>query len=335
MLMRAAFLAAPGRFEIREIPIPVPGRDEALVRLTRAGLCGGDLQQYRKATTALPFVPGHEGCGIVERAPGQEHWEGQRVTFDPQVYWCGECEWCLRGATELCAQRAYLGAQRHGTFAQYVVVPANRLFTLPAQIDWDAAANVHALAGPLFASQRFTHRIGETVAVLGPGAAGLLFVQVARCCHGAGQVVLAGRSAHRLELGRALGADHVIDTRERSLQDAIMECTKGRGVDVVIETTGSPQIRAEVAGLCAPQARVLSYAVGDIGFDSLKSISVHGSTGATGCMQPALDLIGSQRVQVDALVSHRFALDDIQQAFDLAISDAKGGFVKAVFVLSE
>ena len=200
---------------------------------------------------------------------------------------------------------------------------------------WEEAASVHGLAGPVFASQRFVHHIGETVAVLGPGAAGLLFVQLAKKCFGASTVILAGRSAHRLALGMQLGADAVVNTLTDKLSDAVLALTGGRGVDVIIETTGNVQLRQELPALAALRARVLSYATGPIGFDSLKCLSVFGSTGATRSMQPALDLIASGRIVTGPLISHRYPLDDLQQAFDTAIGDAKGDYVKGVIDLTQ
>lgn len=331
--MRAARLTSPGHFEVREHPVPQPAAGQVLIALARAGLCGGDLQQYKNATGALPFIPGHEGCGIVAQAPGQAALEGRRVVFDPQVHWCGRCEWCGRGHTELCPQRRYLGAHVHGTFADYVVVPADRLLTLPDAVGWDDAACVHGLAGPVFASQRFHHEVGETVLVLGPGAAGLLFVQLARQCLGASQVMLAGRSAYRLALGRALGADAVVNTQDEDLAQRVAECTGGRGFDVIIETTGSVPLRQQLPAFAAPRARVLSYAVGPIGFDSLKAMAVFGTTGATRGMGPALELIASGRIRTERIVTHRYPLERIQAAFDMALSDHKGDFVKGVVCL--
>ncbi len=331
--MRAARLTSPGHFEVQEHPVPQPAPGQVLIALARAGLCGGDLQQYKNATGALPFIPGHEGCGIVAEAPGQAALEGQRVVFDPQVHWCGHCEWCGRGHTEICAERRYLGAHAHGTFAQYVVVPSDRVLTLPDAVGWDDAACVHALAGPVFASRRFAHEVGESVLVLGPGAAGLLFVQLAKQCLGASQVMLAGRSAHRLDLGRALGADVAVNTQEEDLAQRVAECTGGRGFDVIIETTGSSPLRQQLPAFGAQRARVLSYATGPIGWDSLKAMAVFGTTGATRSMQPALDLIASGRIRTQQLVTHRYPLERIQEAFDTALSDHKGDFVKGVLSL--
>ena len=333
--MRAAMLTSAQHFDIVQRPVPEPWDGSSLIAIKCAGICGGDLQQYRRATGAQPFIPGHEGCGTVVQAPGQDALVGLRVVFDPQVHWCGHCGWCARGNTELCQQRQYLGAQCDGTFAEYVVVPNDRLYPIPETMTWDEAASVHGLAGPIFASQRFTHEIGESVLVLGPGAAGLLFVQLAKHCHGASGVMLAGRSPHRLALGAELGADAVVNTLTENLAEQVAAWTGRRGADVIIETTGSPQLRQDLAALAAPRARVLSYATGAIGFDSLKSMSVHGTTGATRSMQPALDLITSGRVRTAPLISHRYRLEEIQQAFDTAIADGKGDYVKGVLVFAD
>jgi L-iditol 2-dehydrogenase len=145
---------------------------------------------------------------------------------------------------------------------------------------------------------------------------------------GAGRVILAGRSDARLKLGHALGADDVINTRMDNLIVAMMALTKGRGADIIIETTGSPDVRQSVAALAAPRARVLSYAMGPIGFDGFKEMTIYGSTGAPRSMQPSIDLISSGRVRVGELLTHRFPIEQTQQAFETAISDSKGDYVK-------
>jgi L-iditol 2-dehydrogenase len=328
--MRAAVLTAPRTIEIQERPLPVPATGEVLIKISQAGICGGDLQAFKRTTplNAPHYVVGHEACGVIADPGASSFKHGLRVVFDPQVFWCGVCEWCQRGHVEVCSKRRYLGAQLDGTFAEYVAVPADRIYPIPASMSWEEAVSVHGLAGTVFAVQKVPHGVGETVAILGPGAAGLLFTQLEKNCFGAGRVILAGRSDARLKLGRALGADDVVNTRTDNLVVAMMDLTKGRGADIIIETTGSPQVRQFVPTLAAPRGRVLSYAMGPIGFDGFKEMTIYGSTGAPRSMQPSLDLISSGRVRVGELLTHRFPIDQTQHAFETALSDSKGNYVK-------
>jgi threonine dehydrogenase-like Zn-dependent dehydrogenase len=146
---------------------------------------------------------------------------------------------------------------------------------------------------------------------------------------------LAGRSDARLRLGRALGADDVINTRTENLIVAMMELTRGRGADIIIETTGSPEVRQLVPALAAPRARVLSYAMGPIGFDGYKEMIIYGSTGAPRSMQPSIDLISSSRVRVGELLTHRFPIERTQHAFETAVSDSKGDYIKGSLVFAD
>jgi len=328
--MRAAVLTAPHTIEIEERPLPVPAAGEVLIKIRQAGICGGDLQGFKRtAPVAAPhYIVGHEGCGVIADPHGSAFKSDMRVVFDPQVYWCGTCEWCQRGHVEVCAKRRYLGAQTDGTFAEYVKVPADRVYPIPDSMSWDAAVSVHGLAGTVFAAQKVPRQTGETVLVLGPGAAGLLFAQLEKKCFGAGRVILAGRSEPRLELGRALGADDVINTRLRNLLVAVMDLTKGRGADIIIETTGNPEVRQSIAALAAPRACVLSYAMGPIGFDGFKEMTIYGSTGAPRSMQPSIDLINTGRIRTKELITHRFPIEETQRAFETAVSDSKGDYIK-------
>jgi len=334
--MRAAVLTAPRTIEIQERPLPVPAAGEVLIRISQAGICGGDLQAFKRTTPVNPphYIVGHEGCGVVANPCESSLEHGTRVVFDPQVFWCGTCEWCRRGHVEVCAKRRYLGAQTDGTFAEYVAVPADRVYPIPDSMSWEEAVSVHGLAGTVFAAQKVPRSSDETVAVLGPGAAGLLFTQLEKNCFSAGRIILAGRSVARLALGRSLGADAIVNTRTDNLVVAMLDLTKGRGVDIIIETTGSPEVRQAVPAFAAPRARVLSYAMGPIGFDGFKEMTIYGSTGAPRAMQPSIDLISSGRVRIAELITHRFSIDQTQQAFETAISDSKGDYIKGSVVFA-
>jgi threonine dehydrogenase-like Zn-dependent dehydrogenase len=178
--MRAAVLTGPRTIEIQKRRLPVPASGEVLIKISQAGICGGDLQAFKRTTPVDPphYIVGHEGCGMIVDPHGSSLKLGTRVVFDPQVFWCGTCEWCQRGHVEVCAKRRYLGAQTEGTFAEYVAIPADRVYPIPDSMSWEEAVSVHGLAGTVFATQKVPHGIGETAAVLGPGAAGLLFTQL-------------------------------------------------------------------------------------------------------------------------------------------------------------
>jgi L-iditol 2-dehydrogenase len=197
-------------------------------------------------------------------------------------------------------------------------------------MSWDEAANIHGLASTVHALQQMPHWPGETVAVLGPGPAGLFFAQLEKHAYGATTVVLAGRSEARLQLAVELGVDHTINTQQGDLKAGIDRLTSGRGVDVVIDTTGNGAILRSIPEFTAKGGRVLAYAAGvrEVGFEGRKELAIYGSTGSAHGMSVALDMVASRRIRVDRMISHHFALDEIGEAFELAVGDAKGDYIK-------
>lgn len=337
--MRGAVLAGPRRIVIEERPVPAPTDGQVLVRIEQVGICGGDLHAFRGRPYASvpprPVILGHEGAGTIEASSAPDLPVGARVVFDPQI-WCGRCEQCLLGRQELCRDRQDMGVAVDGAFAEFAVVRVEQCYRVPDPLTWDQAVSVIALAAPIHACETVPHAVGETVAVLGAGPAGLFFVQLEKSCYGARRVIVAGRSRTRLDLAKRLGADASVNTREEDLVDAVQRITGGRGVDLVIETTGDGPLRLAVPRLLADRGRVLAFAGSQmpIGFDFRKEMSVFGSTGAAHGMSPALAFIESGRIRVDGIISHHFPLDRIQTAFELATADVKDEFVKGVIDVS-
>jgi L-iditol 2-dehydrogenase len=246
--MKALFKTAtgPGHMELREAPRPSPGPGQVVVEVQAAGICGSDLHIRAwdiKIPMRPPMITGHEFSGtIVELGEGVEGWQaGDRVTAEPSYSICGRCRYCRTGAYNLCAERKVLGYWADGAFAEYTRVPIERLHRLPAKIGFREGAMLEPLACCVHGALELT-RIDpdELVVVSGPGAIGLLTMQVAKACGARVVVVGTGIDPPRLEVARALGADHTINLAEEDPRERVMDLTGGLGADVVLECSGAP-----------------------------------------------------------------------------------------------
>ena len=246
--MKALLLSEYKHLAVADLPTPVPGPGEVLVRVAACGICGSDVHGYDGSSGRRipPIVMGHEAAGVVA-VVGEgvaAYRAGDRVTFDSTVY-CGECEFCRRGEVNLCDQRQVVGVscgdyRRAGAFAEYVTVPERILYRLSNDLSFSDAAMLEAVSVAIHAVRVAGVKGGETALVIGAGMIGLLILQTAKAS-GCSRVFVADVDASRLEMARSLGADAVIDSSRESLTTRIQQLTKGRGVDVALEAVGRPE----------------------------------------------------------------------------------------------
>jgi L-iditol 2-dehydrogenase len=262
--------AADEHLELVEVPEPKPEPGWVVLEVTYAGICGTDLHIAHNSFPSWPPVTlGHEFYGRVADVGAEvEGWApGDRVVCEPHSLACGRCHLCRRGHAELCAHKRSPGWGIDGGMAARVAVPAHLLHRVPDGVGDLAAALCEPTAIAVTAVERMPVEPGSTVAVVGPGAVGLLAAMVARAC-GAGQTVVVGRdsSRPRLELARRLG----FDTWDASQVDPATEAlalTDGRGVDLVLECSGSAD--AVAAGIAVLRRRGRLCALGMSGRPTL------------------------------------------------------------------
>ncbi len=237
--------AGPGNMEIRDVPEPSAGPGQIKIQVHMAGICGSDLHIYH-SDIAIPVRPpvttGHEFSGVVaEVGEGVTGFApGDRVVSETAYDYCGICDFCREGYYNLCVSRKTLGYWYNGVFTDYTVVPAGRVHKIPDSVSDTAAAMTEPLACVCHAVYDLCRIVpGDLVLVSGPGAIGLMAMQVARA-HGA-KVVVSGmeRDAARLELAKQLGADHVVNLERQNLEEVIMGLSQGYGADVVLECSGA------------------------------------------------------------------------------------------------
>ncbi len=324
--MRAAYLVEPGKFELRDVPRPVPGPDEALVRIARTGICGTDIHMFHGhyAADKLPLIPGHEFTGTIagwgDNVTGLV--EGQNVVVDMNIG-CGQCYWCRRNEVLNCPDMQQMGITIDGAFAEYIAVPARLLIPAPAHVDEKVLALTEPLACVVRAARKAQVTFGQSVVVIGAGPIGNLHVQLLRTI-GMAPIIVADISRDRVQMALDCGADiGVSDPAE--LERAVMGATDGRGADIVIESVGQPALYQQALklmrkgghlaafGLTGPEA-VLNLPILDT---ILQENSVKGSVAGMGQdMHDALTLLTHNRIRTEPFTQASYPLADIQSAFD-------------------
>jgi L-iditol 2-dehydrogenase len=332
--MRAAVLFGPGDIRTTERPVPEPGWGEVLVRVAMCGTCGTDLKIYDGHFPHTPpfgeFTPGHEWTGTVA-ALGEsvdEFAVGDRVCIEAH-HGCGRCDNCVTGKYTACLNYGDVtkghratGMTTDGGFAEFALHNTSSLYKLPDGVSDEDAVLVSTAGTGLYGLHAAGGYIaGMDVVVFGPGPVGLMTVQACRQL-GAASVTLVGTRASRLEAGRRCGADHVVNVRERDPVDAIMEITEGRGVDLAVECSGA----VVAPGQCTQALKrggklvIVAFYPGPVELDMShvvrSDITIYTTRGEGGNnVKRAVSLAERGRLSGSELVTHRFDLDDIAEAF--------------------
>ena len=301
---------------------PVASADDVLVRVTMAGLCGTDYSIWSGGRPVEhPRIMGHELVGRVERvAPTIESIRpGDRVVVEPN-YSCGRCPLCGEGNRNLCLSRTTIGIDVDGGFAELVRVPARCVWRVPDPVSDAQALITEPLAVVVRAVNRGTPRPGETAAVVGAGSLGLLAIQVLRA-HGV-RTLAVSRTDRRFALARELGAEATHPVRSADdLGETARRFSGREGVDLVVETAGTPEAVGHALALVRPGGRVvltgLPHEPTPVSFFGVvrREISIVGSMVYQDEFGEALALVSSGAVRGEPLLTHRYALDRITDAF--------------------
>jgi L-iditol 2-dehydrogenase len=347
--MRAWALFGAGDLRPVRKPVPQPGPAEVLVKVEAVAICGTDIEILRKGLPAMieggtPFngqhVIGHEYVGTVAAlGPSVDEFAvGDRVVVEVHAG-CGRCERCRHGMYTSCLNYS-LRAKGHrangfttdGGFAEYAVNHINTAFKLPAQIPFDEATLVVTAGTSIYGLDVLGGLIaGESLLVIGPGPIGLMTVACGKAL--GAEVILAGTRESRLKLGRELGADHVINVRERPLVETVKGLTqRGLGVDLVIECSGSPDAVNQALYCTKRGGRVCLAAFSSdlVQFDAAhmvrNNIYMYGIRGeGNSATKRGLALMAQGKISGRPFITHRFALDELPTAietFEKRLGDA-------------
>ncbi len=317
-----------GNIEVRDIPEPTAGEGQVVIRVKAAGICGTDMHIYKdEFKSRPPVVLGHEIAGeIVDVGKGAEHIKtGTRVTTETYFHTCGVCRYCRNGQVNLCLERRSIGSAMNGGFTNYVLVPAKNVHPLPSHLSFNAGALTEPLAcvvhGVLSTP---TVAPGDLAVIAGPGAIGLLTLQVVKAA--GAKVIMLGTSADtgRLELAKLLGADYTLNVQEQDAEKLVRELSyQGLGADAVYECSGAGPAAEQLLTLARRKGRYVQIGLfgKPIAFDldqlCYKELTMSGSNATIPSAWPkALQLLESGAVNTEALISHSYSVTDWQEAFD-------------------
>jgi 2-desacetyl-2-hydroxyethyl bacteriochlorophyllide A dehydrogenase len=332
--MRAAVVFGAGDIRVVQKPVPVPGPYEVLARVGVCGTCATDLKildgHFPDAPPFGQFTPGHEWAGtVVARGEAvQQVAIGDRVCIEAH-HGCGYCENCKAGKYTSCLNYGKVssghrasGLTTDGGFAEYVVHHAGAVYQLPGQVSLDDAVLLTTAGTGIFGLDVAGGFVaGDRVVVIGPGPVGLMTVQVCRRL-GAGRVLLVGTRPSRLTIGQSLGADEAINATSCDPVAAVLDATDGQGADLVIDASGghsAPQQCVEMVKR-GGKILILAYYSGPVTFDLSmavrKGVCVFTSRGEGGdAVRRAVSLASRGLIRCGELISHRFALEEISEAF--------------------
>lgn len=328
--------------ELVDIEVPTPREDEVLVRVHGASICGTDLHIYdwnEWAQARVPQVPmtfGHEVAGTVEAVGEEVHHltPGVFVAAETHIA-CGHCSTCQTGRAHICENLRILGVDTDGAFAEYVVLPAQNAWIVGEGIDPDVASimepfgnGVHAAFGTGGGEDIATN----AVAVIGCGPIGLFAVAIARSL-GAWKVIAIEPNAYRRSKASEMGADVTVDPSSADPVAVVHDLTKGSGAEVVLEMSGNPKAIDQGTRMLARGGRMslLGLPDGAVTLDLndqiiFKEARLQGITGREmfRTWQQTTTLLSTGRVDVGPVITHRFGLEQFDEAFRTTASRSAG-----------
>ena len=341
--MKAAVWTEPNTVRLQDVPAPTrPARGEALVATQVAAVCATD---YHILSGELPFyrppiIVGHEAAGVVTKVgPGVKGLKpGVRVALEP-TYGCGTCFVCNEGLPYLCPKDCqFVGGTRPGAMAEAFGAPARNLHPVPDKLSAVAACLVEPLGCCIHGLDRAGETKGKDVLITGAGFSGALFVQLLR--PSARRIVVSGTRDIRLAMCRRYGADGLIDVRKQNLVPSARRYFGARGPDLIIECSGANGIMTPLVELLARQGTILIYSyiphpqTVSIAALNLKEAIMQNSTSCADCIPRAIKLAAAGKVDLENLVTHRFTLDQAQEAYRVA-RDEKDTCFKAIVALED
>jgi threonine dehydrogenase-like Zn-dependent dehydrogenase len=336
--MKGVVFLGERKTELREFPDPSPGPRDVVLEIRASGMCGTYLKAYRGKfipgevrggikRSEEPVIAGHEPCGVVAAVGSavseREARVGQRV-MDHHYQGCGVCRHCQSGWTQMCADGAVVfGSVGHGAHATHMRVPASTLVPLPDELSFQTGAAIACGTGTAYgALSRLMLRGEETIAIFGQGPVGLAATQLA-VAMGA-RVIALDISAERRQLAEGLGADVCIDPVASDAVATIHELTHGLGAHKSLDCSSAAEARAQAVrstrawGSCCYVGEGGEVTL-DVSNDLIRrQITLMGSwTFSTVGQADCAQFIADRRVDVDALFSDRWRLDQADEAYQL------------------
>jgi threonine dehydrogenase-like Zn-dependent dehydrogenase len=338
--MKAVVFLGDCELELMEFPDPTPGPDEVVLEIKASGMCGSDLHHYRAPKRDTLHIAGHEPCGVVvavgDGVPEAQAKVGDRV-MDHHYHGCGVCKHCREGWSQLCVDGTIVfGSTGHGAHAKYMKVPAHTVVKLPDALSFKTGAAISCGTGTAYGALKRLDLAGdETIAIFGQGPVGLSATQLAKAM--GARVIALDISSERRDLARKFGADEVVDPMANDVVEAIRELTHGEGAQKTLDCSSNPEARrAAVQSVRTWGTACFVGERGEVTFDVSndllrRQVTLVGSwTFSKNGQADCAEFIADRKIDVDALFTHEFTLDQAEDAYKLFDSQTTG---KGVFLM--
>lgn len=339
--MRAVLQHGEHDLRLADRPRPTPGAGDVLLRIRSVTICASDIHLYAEGNVGgvsweRPFVPGHEAAGVVEEPNGSGLAPGTPVVIDPAIP-CGTCEECAAGNYHLCTNLLFCDLPpTDGAMQEYLAWPAPQVFAVPASVDLAAAPLIEPLGVAVHATELARDLRGAVVAVAGCGAIGLFTIQMARH-RGARLVIASDLVPERLALAKRLGAEVTVRVGEEDLAAAARAATRGRGADVAFEAAGPLEAVQQCVEAVRPAGEVVVIGIPSEDVYTLRpsqlrrhEVTFRFCRRQNGNYPEAISLVGKGRVVLDPILTHRFPVERVGEAFALAEQKGEGAVRVAV-----
>lgn len=324
IFMKAGLYLSEKRVSVGELDKPTLSDNQALIKVSYAGICGTDMMIYsgKHPRAKAPLAMGHEFSGVIEDINGKTILNiGDRVVIEPTIS-CGHCKACMSGQTHVCKQLRLIGIDLHGGFAEYVAVPFDRLHLIPDALPDATATLAEPLAVAVHTVRKSNLKVGDDVVILGAGPIGLLIGLIAKRA-GANQVIISDISPYRIAKAQDLGFI-AMDARKGRVIEEAMNLTDGNGVDIVFEVAGSQETAKQMVDLAKIQGQIVVVSIFKIPpmVDLAKMHFREISLTTTRCysgedFKTAINIMAKKEIDVTSIISHHILLDEIKKGFSL------------------
>lgn len=340
--MKVAVMQEIGKIVIMEQRIPQPKENEVLVKLEYIGICGSDLHYYESGAIGdfvvePPFVLGHEPGGVVTKVGSHvTHLQvGDRVALEPGRT-CGHCEFCRTGHYNLCPDVIFFATPPiDGVFQEYVAHEACLCFKLPDQVSTLEGALIEPLAVGFHAAIQGEAHVGQTVVVMGAGCIGLVTMMALKAM-GVSKVYVVDILQKRLEKALELGADGVINGKDRNVAKEVMGLTNGKGCDLVIETAGTEITTTEAIKIAKKGSIIVLVGYSKLGVMTLpmslvidRELTFKSVFRYRNIYNMAIEAVADGKINLKGIVTDIFPLEEVQKAMDYSVNN-KFKIVKTV-----
>lgn len=326
--MKAASVICPGSIDLRELPVPqLQSPDQVLVKVRRVGICGSDVHifQGENPFATYPRVFGHEFAGeivavgenVTELAPG-DHVVGEPIES------CGQCYACRNHRPNVCEKLQVMGVHIEGGCREYLTLDAAKAHKISREVPWSIAVLTEPMTIGLQATSRGRVQKGDVVLIMGSGTIGLCNLIAAKAA--GATVVTTDILPEKLEYAKKLGADYVVDVTREDLSQRLREITGGSGPNVVLDCVCNRSSLEQAVELVSAAGRVVELGFGPISSQiphvtlMKKEVDLVGTRLQANKFSRAVALVEQNQELLRDFVTQEFPLDQVAQAFDLAIS---------------